>query len=191
MFAAGQVQDAGLIFLSAMATSIVRDMKGESPEDVMATVLCTLAASTALLGFCLILTGKLKLATLVQYLPLPVVGGYLAYIGLFCGQAGLGLMADIEVKHPTDLLQADARQWVLMAPGIILGTGLYVAVSKIPHFSVLPIIMILSIVGFYALLYVQGISLEESREAGWVPSPQSSVEFWKVYDLYQPWKVCT
>jgi SulP family sulfate permease len=34
----------------------------------------------------------------VQYLPLPVVGGYLAYIGLYCLEAGLSLMSNIEVQ---------------------------------------------------------------------------------------------
>eukprot|EP00976_Prorocentrum_cordatum_P060372 1175867-Prorocentrum_minimum.AAC.2 len=85
-----------------MATTVVRNMlaKDASAEDIMATVLCTLAASTALLGIALIITGKCKLASLVQYLPLPVIGGYLAYIGLYCGLAGLGLMAGADVQHP-------------------------------------------------------------------------------------------
>jgi SulP family sulfate permease len=34
---------------------------------------------------------KFKLATLVQYVPLPVVGGYLGYVGYFCLAAGIGL----------------------------------------------------------------------------------------------------
>ena len=33
---------------------------------------------------------------------MPVVGGYLAYIGFFCGQAGLALMADVEIVHLVD-----------------------------------------------------------------------------------------
>ena len=61
---------------------------------------CAAWRSTALLGIALILTGRLKLASLVQYLPLPVIGGYLAYIGLYCGLAGLGLMANADVQHP-------------------------------------------------------------------------------------------
>lgn len=84
-FAIGQVQDAGLIFLSSMATSIVAICKSRqaSDEETLATVLCWLAISTSSLGVALIITGKLRLAALVQYLPLPVIGGYLAFIG-FC-----------------------------------------------------------------------------------------------------------
>ena len=41
-------------------------------------------------------------ASTVQFLPMPVVGGYLAYIGFFCGQAGLALMANVEIVHLAD-----------------------------------------------------------------------------------------
>ena len=70
-------------------------MSGSSratPDATLATVLVTLALSTALLGAALMLTGYFRLASCVQYLPLPVVGGYMAFIGLFCGEAGLSLM---------------------------------------------------------------------------------------------------
>ena len=96
-FAIGQVQDAGLIFLSKMACDLANEMEHEPPEALLSTVLVTLSASTALLGLALIITGKLQLAALVQYLPLPVVGGYLAFIGLYCFEAGLSLMTGLEV----------------------------------------------------------------------------------------------
>ena len=41
--------------------------------------------------------GYLKLASVVQYLPMPVIGGYLAFIGFFCGEAGLAMMSNTEV----------------------------------------------------------------------------------------------
>lgn len=36
-------------------------------------------------------SGTLKLASLVQYVPLPVVGGYLGYVGYFCLASGVSL----------------------------------------------------------------------------------------------------
>ena len=96
-FAIGQVQDAGLIFLSKMAGDVATAMAADPPEHMLATVLVVLSGSTALLGLALGLTGKLQLATLVQYLPLPVVGGYLAFIGLYCLEAGLALMTGEQV----------------------------------------------------------------------------------------------
>ena len=74
-FAIGQVQDAGLIFLSKIAADVAEAMKDEPVEHMVATALTTLAISTGLLGLALMVTGYFKLAGLVQYLPLPVVGG--------------------------------------------------------------------------------------------------------------------
>jgi len=46
---------------------------------ICATTLWVLGIATASLGLMLVLVGKLRLASLAQYLPVPVVGGYLAY----------------------------------------------------------------------------------------------------------------
>ena len=104
LFAVGQVQDAGLIFLSAIASNVAQHGAGvgAAPAAVVATTLFTHGACTAALGVMLIVAGRLKLASLVQYLPMPVIGGYLAYIGFFCGQAGVGLMAGVELDGVHD-----------------------------------------------------------------------------------------
>lgn len=79
-FAIGQVQDAGLIFLShmsnTMANKIVDD--GGTTEEAVSTCLVILSMATFSTGIVLMLMGKFRLADLVSYLPLPVVGGYLA-----------------------------------------------------------------------------------------------------------------
>jgi hypothetical protein len=70
-FAVGQVQDAGLIFLSSMASTIVqycRD-RGHNDETMLATVTVALSIATALLGVGLVLLGYLQLAQYVKHLP--------------------------------------------------------------------------------------------------------------------------
>ena len=56
-FAIGQVQDAGLIFLSKIAADVAEAMKDEPVEHMVATALTTLAISTGLLGLALMVTG--------------------------------------------------------------------------------------------------------------------------------------
>ena len=76
-FAVGTVQDAGLIFLSSMANTIASQMieDGDSDKAILSTTMVLLSAGTSLLGLILILIGKFKLANVVSYLPMPVVGG--------------------------------------------------------------------------------------------------------------------
>ncbi|KAF1773968.1 Cyclic nucleotide-binding-like [Phytophthora cactorum] len=91
-FAIGQVQDTGMIFLASMASSIMTELGSTVPlVERIATVLVHLSISTMLVGVGLILTGKAKLASLVQYLPTPVIGGYLAYVGFFMVKGGVSL----------------------------------------------------------------------------------------------------
>ena len=47
---------------------------------------------------CCARAGVYKLASLVQYVPLPVVAGYLGYVGYFCLAAGISLACNVEVR---------------------------------------------------------------------------------------------
>jgi len=78
-FAVGQVQDAGLVFLSAMSRDLVSRLqsRGEDAETILATVCVGLSLGTAILGLALIMVGKFRLASYMQMLPTCVVGGYL------------------------------------------------------------------------------------------------------------------
>eukprot|EP00055_Hartaetosiga_balthica_P012536 m.61143 g.61143 ORF g.61143 m.61143 type:complete len:1064 (-) comp7982_c0_seq1:318-3509(-) len=194
-FAIGQVQDAGLIFLSSMASSIVHycEENGSSRDETFATVLVWLALSTALLGVALIITGKLKLASLVQYLPMPVVGGYLAYIGFYCLQAGLSLMSGVEILSVMDLPHLFHRnELILIAPGIALGLGLVFVTTKFKHFAVLPACLIIIPIGFHIILLATNTSLQEAREVydhGWLAQTSNSSQFWLVFEHFEFKKV--
>ncbi|KAH9262351.1 hypothetical protein BASA82_000619 [Batrachochytrium salamandrivorans] len=88
-FSIAQVQDAGLIFLSTMATTIAQEC--ETAEEAVATTVVSLSLCTTLLGVVVVVVGRFKLASFVSLIPMPVVAGYLAFIGFFCLAAGLGL----------------------------------------------------------------------------------------------------
>lgn len=173
-FAVGQVQDAGLIFLSAMASSIVAGCK--SPESIIPTTLVVLSMYTALLGAMLILLGKLKLASVVQYLPLPVIGGYLAYIGFFCGQAGIAMMAGVEINSPADWGRLlDKKCILLILPGLSVGCVQYILLRTVKSAFTLPICMVVVLSAFYSTIHFAGASLEDARSFGWIAqlSPES------------------
>jgi MFS superfamily sulfate permease-like transporter len=168
-FAVGSVQDAGLIFLSTIATSIVRYCQalGCSDEEILATTCVGLSIFTACLGVGLIIIGKLRLAQYVQKLPTPVVGGYLAFIGFFCGQSALSLLSGIQVSNPLEWYKfMHYKPLMLMAPGVIGGCGIYVTVRKIRHMAVLPVSITLIMISFYALLHFSGLTLEDAKDIG-------------------------
>jgi SulP family sulfate permease len=170
-----------LIFLSSMASDIVSKLlsQGATHESIIATVTIGLSIYTSILGCALILVGKFHLASYCRLLPYPVVGGYLGYIGFFCGQAGLALMAGVNV---TNLLQwykfMQVDSLVHLSPGFIGGCIIYWAVRTYRHVMVLPSCIVMLMGSFYAWLWMTGSSVYDATEGGWINKTVSSSSSW-------------
>ncbi|KAK9811232.1 hypothetical protein WJX72_000395 [[Myrmecia] bisecta] len=187
-FAVGQVQDVGLIFLSAMASSIAAiGASAQLPDrEILGTTLLTLAVSTFIVGLLITIVGRFKLATLVQYVPLPVVGGYLGYVGYFCLAAGVALATGAEVNTFTSwthILHPDAL--IKLAPAaaatlLMLGTMRFAR-----HPLALPAVLVLIPAAFHIALLAMGATLADAQAHGWVTKSEAgSQNFWEIYGLY-------
>ena len=167
-FAVGQVQDAGLIFLSSMAGSLVEYCRSRNQDDevMLATVTVGLSLATALLGLGLVVIGKLRLAQYVQLLPTPVIGGYLAYIGFFCGFSGLALMAN--GGGSTLSIQILLEHFIFVLPGLAGGIMIYVLVRRLRHMLVLPLCIVFLLSAFYLGLILTDKTIEDVTERGWI-----------------------
>ncbi|CAM9163725.1 unnamed protein product, partial [Ectocarpus sp. 6 AP-2014] len=174
-FAVGAVQDAGLIFLSAISSSVVAfsQEQGVDEAGMLSTSCFVLCTCTGLLGVALVVLGKLKLASVVQYLPMPVIGGYLAYIGWFCGEAGLAFASGLEINSIGDFgVLASREALLLVLPAVLAGLVMYLSLRRFPSPTTLPLLMAAFLGTFFAFLWVTGTTLDEARAAGWV-SPAS------------------
>lgn len=161
---------------------------GWSPEDTLATVLTAMTSATGIVGVLIIGTGALKLAGLVQYVPLPVVGGYLCFVGYFCLAAGVSLASGVQVgglASWAELASVDAL--TKLAPALALVALISLVLHKVRSPLALPALLLAAPLVFYAVLWARGISLEEARQAGWVSAPQpgdSEWQFWRAWQLY-------
>jgi SulP family sulfate permease len=186
-FAIGQVQDAGLIFLSAMATSICNSLGDSvSPEAKVATTIVTIGIATASLGICLVLMGHFKLAALASYLPMPVIGGYLAFIGIFCLYAGLALSTGLVVNDFSSMMHMfhDAHSVLLCVPGFIGGATLLVVSQNFKNpFALSTAIMVMPLL-FFLVLAVGSISLDDARNDGWVDPVEKTASIAEIVSLF-------
>jgi len=182
-FAVGQVQDAGLIFSSQMAAtmSLYCRSKGYDDDTMLATVTVGLGLATALLGIGLVIIGRLRLAQLVQALPTPVVGGYLAFIGWFCGVSGLAMMAGTS-ELTVDVLQ---DKWHYMMPGLAGGLTIYISARILRHVAVLPTCISLILLLFYLGLWVTDKSIEDATRNGWMPEQEDAPVWYHTWDYLQ------
>lgn len=72
-FAIGQVQDAGLLFLSKIASRVAEDVsrRGGNEADVISTTLVALAVATSSLGLVLLVFGRARLTFCARDVMLP------------------------------------------------------------------------------------------------------------------------
>lgn len=182
-FSVGQVQDAGLIFLSSMASSIVDYCKsrGHDDEEILATTVIGLSLFTCILGVALFVIGRLKLASYIRILPTDVIGGYLAFIGFFCGQSGLSLMSSSALEDPS----GTHRAFWLILPGLMGGVFIFVSVHKIKNILVLPICLVIILFIFYMTLLVKGYSLNEARADGWISQGNEPPIWYRTWDYFK------
>ncbi|KAG7401740.1 hypothetical protein PHYBOEH_011029 [Phytophthora boehmeriae] len=186
-FSIGQVQDAGLIFLSTMATSICDSLGDDEPVNAkVTTTIITLGIATASLGVCLVVMGKLRLAALASYLPMPVIGGYLAFIGIFCLYAGLALCTGLVVNDITSMLDVftNAHDVLLCVPGVLGGAFLlFVSQRYDSSFILSGAIMIMPVV-FFLIMIAGGISMDDARDGGWIDPAKDPATISELLDLF-------
>lgn len=209
-FAIGQVQDVGLIFLAQIAAATYEAAKKEdTPHDAaVATVLVALALATVITGSVVWVMGKLRLSGYVQLLPLPVVGGYLGYIGYFCLAAGASLGTGLTVDGFTTWSQfflrsegegPDEHLVFYYDPVLLTKLSLSVAFAFFLFYisrnaerlgypwseAALPMVLIVTPIIFFVVLFCAGIPLDAARDAGWIPYPdQNPAAGWQCFGLY-------
>ena len=188
-FAKAEVQDAGLLFLSCMSNFIAETITNEGGgiEEILSTTIVTLGVATASLGLVLMFLGKFNCADAVSYLPLPVVGGYLAFIGYFCVIAGVGLcistsMVDGGFVSDMQLLM-DKKSLLLAAPGLLSGLLMMLISRFTKSDAALPITMVAIPATFYAVLFFFGYSLDDARAGMWVGEVQPSASVSSLLEL--------
>ncbi|CAE7749526.1 pipD [Symbiodinium sp. CCMP2592] len=192
VFSIGQIQDVGLIFLAGMVRNIVHwgRLSSLSPAVLVTTGLWQCLSSTVIVGIGLIVVGCSKVSQYIQMLPLPVVGGYLGYIGYFCLAAGLSIGTGREVNGPETLLQ-------LLDPALhlklLLLSGMTLAMLlvhfQVKHFLGMPVLLMLLPVLFFVAAAAVGTSVEECRELGLLPYPRPEPDMKDFFDLFSPSRV--
>jgi len=120
-------------------------------------------------------------------LPLPVVGGYLGYIGYFCFAAGLASATGKGITTPlTWYLLFDLSLLGKLALLTLFTLILCVVHFKVHHFSGLPTVLTLLPVLFFCALPLFGTTPDECRETGWLPPPIPSAGGFNVFELFNP-----
>ncbi len=173
-------QDAPAAILALVAAAIAGNMPASAPADATySTVVAAIAGTSLLTGAFFFALGRLKLGSLVRFVPYPVVGGFLAGTGWLLVQGGVGVMtgAPFGLSQLSYLLQPDVlAQWL---PGLLFGILLLVILRRYGHFLIMPTMLLLAIGLFYGLLSLTNTSLADASARGLLLGPFPQGALWQ------------
>ena len=165
---------------AVMVTSIYASFGYEYSIGAEATIIVAIMITTLVTGLFLLLLGRMKLGNLVRYIPYPVTGGFFAGIGYIFIQGGLTVASG---QNASLVAFTDTKFIQLVLPAIVLALCLIAGKMFRDNRLAVPGILLLSILIFYVVLAVAGMSREEAALRGLLPTIEATVTMIPVFHL--------
>lgn len=162
---------------AVVAGAVVAGAGAAAPGQGVATAFMIVAVSTVLTGIGLFVAGRYRLAQVIRFVPVPVVGGFLAGTGWLAAKGAVSVMvglpggwADVPDLFGTDL----ARLWI---PGLVLGVAITIARRQGRSFWVLPGLLVVALAVFWISTLAIG-SRATAEAGGWLLGPLDTTPRW-------------
>lgn len=165
---------------AVMVTSIYSSFGSEYSIGAEATIIAAIMVTTMITGLFLLLLGRLELGNLVRYIPYPVTGGFFAGIGYIFVEGGLTVASGVEPQLGSF---GDATFIQLVTPAVVLALCLIVGKLFRDNRLSVPGILLISLLIFYGVLVLAGISREQAAENGLLPSIGNTGPLMPVFHL--------
>jgi len=163
---------------SVIAASAVAGLS-DLPSQVMPTILFTIAFTTLLTGISFFVMGKMRLGNLTRFIPYPVIGGFLGGTGWLIVRGAFTVITQkaVTITDLPFLLKGDMlRIWL---PGLVLGAVLLFIQRGRKNFILIPAVMLVASLVFYAILMTGGYSIGEAFGNGWMIGPLPHGNMWE------------
>ena len=142
-----------------------------APAAPFCTTLVAMAVASLIIGLCFLLLGVLKAGKAVQFLPSPVMAGYLASVGYVLVDSASTFLTECPLIDPGCIWQSPERLQLLLAA--TLGSLLYAAqratagLGVLPH-ALLPLLVVAGSLVFAAARWMAGAGEpDDAAAASW------------------------
>jgi SulP family sulfate permease len=156
--------------LAGLAAAIAADMAisagADTGPDVLPTLLAALTLSSVLTGVLLYVLGATRSSALIQFLPFPVMGGYLAGTGYLLLAGAFRVLTGVNLNF-LNLGALAQLPWLAWLPAVVVWAVLMAGARKLKRFTlVLPMGIGAGMLVFFAGMYVSGMSVDQARGLG-------------------------
>jgi sulfate permease, SulP family len=154
-------------FLAGVAAGVASSVRadGGSAQTVLLTVLMAIALCSVVTGTILYAIGSSRRSRSLQFLPYPVVGGFLAGTGYLLLSGAFRVLTG-EPLHWRTLVFLTHLHWLAWMPALLVGVLITVLMRSWRHAAALPLVLVFGIALFYFLLHVDGLSIDDARKMG-------------------------
>jgi len=166
--ASGGPQDTPAAILFTVATSLAASPASATPQRAFATTLAVLVLGSFLLGMATYLLGRFRLGRVVQFIPYPVIGGFMAGTGWLLLGSGIKVTTDLSATFdnaPRLLQWSVLLHWL---PAVAAGVLLFALMRRYRHAATLPVTLIAMLVAFYVVATACGLRLDDLKAQGWL-----------------------
>ncbi|MHA4870407.1 SulP family inorganic anion transporter [Duganella sp. PWIR1] len=154
--------------LAGMAGGMAAEMVHStgSGNDMLVTLLAALALSSVVTGVLLYLLGVTRGSTLIQFLPFPVIAGYLAGTGYMLLEGAFRVLTGHSL-HWSRLGSLFAVPWLAWLPALVVCAALLIGTRKLKRFTpVIPLGIGAGLLVFYGGMYWSGMSTATAHQLG-------------------------
>ncbi len=178
----------GIISLPAIALGVIATSLAStvSSDQLLPTIFVSIMAAGLFTGLAMYLFGVFDLGKIGQYVPYPVIGGFIAGLGIILVKNSLsfGLSADFSLARIASLDAGGIRFLLsnrdLLLISLVALVGIWIWTAEMAGSSKYNIPLILAAVtsGFWVITWYFGITPGELREGGWLLGPFPEGRFW-------------
>ena len=177
-FGIGAPDSNAAAILAAIVANVAPFVVLDDTRVQVVNILAVLMFSSAILGLVLFVLGRVNAGRWIRYVPLPVIGGFLAAAGLLIlrGAARVAAGAPIDFAHASDLFASQDGLKLLAA--ILFAVVLTAARMRIKGPLVLPATLALGTLATLVVLGLAHVPLGTARLEGWLFSAPSGPAMW-------------
>ena len=150
-------------------------------EALWVTTVATIALSAVAAGLCFLAISRFRLSSMMQFIPYPVAGGFLAGTGGILCLAGLSMMGVPFDWNSLPRLFDPLTLWNWV-PGVAFAGGLLIATKRSNHILLFPMSFVLVAILYHLGLVLFDISGDEARSAGLLFSGTAERGLWPPID---------
>jgi sulfate permease, SulP family len=161
-----QATGAALLSIVAATTGLIG-----SPETGFLSVVAASVVVTVLCGVAFLILGVRRRGDLIRYIPVPVVGGFIAGAGWLLLQGGVHIAINKPLFYTYLDEVFDGQAVRLWLPAVAFGVVLFLAVRIVRKPVVIPVTIGIGLVGFALVALVMGVSIDDVRGGGWLLGP--------------------